>query len=68
MNDVMRDCTICGHPEAMHHPTRTETWCIVGIADTVHCNCPGYNPNSAGRINAWLASVTGHADPEVDAS
>lgn len=68
MSEPMRDCTICGHPEIKHHPTRTETWCIVGIADTEHCNCPGYNPNSAARVNAWPMAVAGHADPEVDAS
>lgn len=37
------DCARCGHKETLHHPTRTETWCIRGIADrSGACRCPAY--------------------------
>lgn len=49
----MAACAWCGHPETAHGPTRTETWCIVGIAsDRDHCPCPGYNPNSELRLKS----------------
>lgn len=37
-------CANCGHPEFKHHPTRTETWCIHGIATGFGCCCSGYRP------------------------
>lgn len=54
-----RDCTICGHPEVKHHPTLSETWCTVGIASSMGrgCICPGYNPNSELRVQAWLKRI-----------
>lgn len=37
-------CSTCGHPEVKHHPTRTETWCIVGMATASGCRCRAYRP------------------------
>ena len=49
----MTACAWCGHDEMSHHPTATETWCIVGIAsENNHCPCPGYNPNSELRLKS----------------
>lgn len=54
MTATLPPCSLCGHAEALHHPTRTETWCIKGIADINACSCPGYNPNSKLRVDQWV--------------
>lgn len=48
------NCAWCDHPEAKHHPTATETWCITGITTPSPCDCPGYNPNSKLRVAKYL--------------
>lgn len=52
-------CATCGHKEALHHPTISETWCIVGIVSgrgEARCACPGYNPNGPIKFAYWLAA------------
>ncbi len=63
------DC-ICGHPEAKHHPTRTEGWCISGIATGHGCRCKAYTaddlPPHVETITPDLTGLRGEASRPPD--
>ena len=58
---INMSCAWCGHDESKHHPTRTETWCIAGIAESRHCGCPGYNPNSKELVDKFIKAIAREA-------